>query len=219
MSNTRYRRQLDLIDPRTAKEFPITIIGAGGIGSWTALSLAKSGFKNITVYDHDVLEEHNISNQAYPSNHVGESKVESLNSVLNFYGADQFNVLDTKFEPGDQAEGVLVMAVDSIGARKEIFEAVQYNPDVTHIVDGRMGLSNINIFTFSMSDTDKIKRYKEEELDAEDVAELPCTARTTVGTATTIGGMMTMRVVSILNDDEQKFMEVYDIKNQFQISE
>ena len=48
---------------------PVTIIGAGATGSWLALMLAKLGIQDITVYDFDVVEEHNVPNQGKLSNH------------------------------------------------------------------------------------------------------------------------------------------------------
>ena len=50
-------RQLDILPPEQTIT-PITIIGAGAIGSFVALSLAKMGFDDITVYDFDKIESY-----------------------------------------------------------------------------------------------------------------------------------------------------------------
>ena len=44
--NRKYSRQLDLVMPSDLN-FPILIVGAGGIGSWATLALAKMGCSNI----------------------------------------------------------------------------------------------------------------------------------------------------------------------------
>lgn len=38
----------------------IAIIGAGSLGSYIAVELAKSGIKNLSLYDHDIIEKENI---------------------------------------------------------------------------------------------------------------------------------------------------------------
>ena len=43
MNETRFHRQLDLLDLKLSST-PIAIIGAGATGSFTALTLAKMGF-------------------------------------------------------------------------------------------------------------------------------------------------------------------------------
>ena len=62
MENNRFWRQLDLCPPDKLT-FPITVIGAGAIGSATVVTLAKMGWSNITVYDEDDLADHNFPNQ------------------------------------------------------------------------------------------------------------------------------------------------------------
>ena len=42
----------------------VMIGGAGGIGSWLTFLLVRAGFKP-TVYDFDVIEEHNIGGQLF----------------------------------------------------------------------------------------------------------------------------------------------------------
>ena len=49
-----FLRQMDICPPEKL-QFPITVIGAGAIGSASVLTLAKMGCGNITVWDHNVL--------------------------------------------------------------------------------------------------------------------------------------------------------------------
>ncbi len=59
-----YLRQLDIIDPGkfTGK---IRVIGVGGIGSPTAIILAKMGFKRFVLMDDDTVEPHNLPSQFF----------------------------------------------------------------------------------------------------------------------------------------------------------
>ena len=61
MSN-RLIRQQDLINSDILTT-PLFMVGLGGIGSWTAISLAKMGFNNLELWDNDVVAEENFNNQ------------------------------------------------------------------------------------------------------------------------------------------------------------
>lgn len=53
-----------------------TLIGAGGIGSWTAFFLNKLGV-NLTVYDDDIFEERNMGGQLVSKNMIGVYKTDA----------------------------------------------------------------------------------------------------------------------------------------------
>ncbi len=77
-----FHRQLDVLDvPRLART-PITVIGAGAVGSFTVLALAKCGAECITVYDDDTVESHNLPNQWYRLTDLGRPKVEALRELV-----------------------------------------------------------------------------------------------------------------------------------------
>ncbi|MFA5103544.1 MAG: ThiF family adenylyltransferase, partial [Candidatus Thermoplasmatota archaeon] len=56
-------RQMDIVTPTDFEKFHVTIIGAGGIGSPTALAISKMGVEKITIFDNDIVEKHNLPNQ------------------------------------------------------------------------------------------------------------------------------------------------------------
>jgi len=64
----------DQYDPQSRH---VEIIGAGGIGSPLAETLATMGF-DLTIWDKDIVEAHNISNQNYYPDQIGERKVVAL---------------------------------------------------------------------------------------------------------------------------------------------
>ena len=69
-----YWRQLDIFSPKNFTT-SITIIGAGATGSYIAWLLAKMGCRDITVYDADKIENHNLPNQIYGIKDIGKKKV------------------------------------------------------------------------------------------------------------------------------------------------
>ena len=59
----------------------VNILGAGGIGSWVALSLARQGHK-VLVQDYDRVEPHNLGGQLYSSKSIGKLKVTALTEII-----------------------------------------------------------------------------------------------------------------------------------------
>jgi molybdopterin/thiamine biosynthesis adenylyltransferase len=62
--------------------FPLTVCGAGALGSHLADNLARQGFQRIRVIDRDRVEEHNVSTQLYGEADIGSWKVEVLRQRL-----------------------------------------------------------------------------------------------------------------------------------------
>ena len=61
---------------------PVTLCGAGALGSLLADNLARQGFRLWKVIDRDRVEEHNVGTQLYGESEVGAWKVEALRSRL-----------------------------------------------------------------------------------------------------------------------------------------
>ena len=76
----RYLRNKDLIDQSRLDK--ITVIGAGGIGSALLQNAAIMGFKEITVWDPDMLEEHNLSTTSWPEQFLNMPKVAAAETIL-----------------------------------------------------------------------------------------------------------------------------------------
>lgn len=61
----------------------VIIFGVGGVGSWCAESLVRSGIMNLTIVDSDIVCPTNINRQIQAlARNVGESKVEELKKRL-----------------------------------------------------------------------------------------------------------------------------------------
>ena len=61
---------------------PVTLCGAGALGSHLADNLVRQGFRRLRVIDRDRVEEQNVSTQIYGEGDVGAWKVEVLKSRL-----------------------------------------------------------------------------------------------------------------------------------------
>jgi len=70
-----------IIDDQIADR-KVLLVGAGSGGSHTAELLVRSGVKNLTIIDHDVVEPANLSRSVYRLEHIGSPKVEALTRHL-----------------------------------------------------------------------------------------------------------------------------------------
>jgi molybdopterin-synthase adenylyltransferase len=88
------------------KDFPVTICGAGALGSNLTENLARTGFAKLKVIDCDRIEEHNLSTQLYYRSDVGAYKAKILANHL--YRAIGTSVMaETKTLTADNAAQLL----------------------------------------------------------------------------------------------------------------
>ena len=64
-------------------DYRVAIFGVGGVGGWCAEALVRTGVRNITLVDDDIVAESNVNRQrqATPST-IGRMKVEVLRDIL-----------------------------------------------------------------------------------------------------------------------------------------
>lgn len=190
-------RQADLI-PEAVLGERITIIGAGAIGSWTALALAKMGFENITVYDHDKIEIENMNSQFYPISAIGELKVQALCKLVESFTQVNITGRPCKYERG-MFSGIVIAAVDSMAVRRLIWEEHKNKSFGTRaIIDPRMGAENALLYVMNPLDArDQASYEKSLYADDEAVAER-CTAKATIYTANMLSGLVCKAVKDLV---------------------
>ena len=180
--NNIYQRQLDIVKPEELN-FPITVIGAGGIGSWTVLALAKMGCYNITVVDPDTIEEHNTASQLYSTNHIGMPKVIALaHQVSALTGKDLLHVHQKTFQDyyleSEDMPKVLISAVDSLNARREIWEMIKPVIDTMDMyIDARMTAEMLRLLIVTPHDENSIEAYDRKINGKTKAHKESCTAR------------------------------------------
>ena len=196
----RYARQLDIIDS-TKVAIPIHIVGAGGIGSFTTLAIAKMGFNNITVYDFDTVENHNIASQFYKKEDLDRPKVDCLKENVAQFTDIDIKTYNGKIEEVTIQDGILIIAVDSMQVRAEIAE--KYKDSNLYIIDGRMGGLQLEIYSMLATD------YPETIVPVDDVQHDLCTAKAISFNCMVIGGLIGNYVRKYINNEETKESVIY----------
>ena len=76
----------------------IHIVGCGSVGSTVAENLARCGVTNMTLWDFDKVEPHNLANQMFRQQDIGKLKVEALLDILQEINPEVVNKVELKPE-------------------------------------------------------------------------------------------------------------------------
>lgn len=139
----------------------VHIIGCGAIGSTVAENLVRFGITNITLYDFDRVEPHNIANQMFRATDVGKTKIEALADYLAEINPDCKD--DLKLVPdgwtGQRLAGYVFLCVDNIDLRREIATACKENRYIKGMFDFRMRLTDAQHYAANWSDKEMIETF------------------------------------------------------------
>ena len=188
-------RQLDIIDPAKLS-LPIHVVGCGSVGSWTALTMAKVGATQLTVWDFDVVEEHNIPNQVYRPSDVGRPKVEALAEIVEAMSGNPVRIRNRRFD-GLVDSGIVILAVDSMDARIDLWRALRDQP-IGWLIDSRMGAEVARVLTVNTSSLTAQRDYARTLYRSTEALQEPCTARSTAYCATGLASFITAKLVKII---------------------
>ena len=153
----------------------VLVFGAGGVGSWAAEALVRSGIGKIGIIDHDKVCFSNINRQIEATSlTVGEPKVSSLkkrlleinpecevtawDEIFKLESVDKFNIKNTDY---------VIDAIDTINHKLDLIETVS-NEGVTLFSSMGMALkldpSKIKITSIWKTDVCSLARLVRQEL-------------------------------------------------------
>ena len=142
-------RHQEIFNPHDYNHLGVTIIGAGAIGSRVFATLVELGVSNVTVYDFDVVEGHNLCSQAFIHKGVGSFKVDALSHLaLDKLGTipTDYRFINERVTPKTPLAGAVFLLVDSLAERRNLFQAMGL--DVHHVIDVRMAATHGNVYSF-----------------------------------------------------------------------
>jgi molybdopterin/thiamine biosynthesis adenylyltransferase len=207
-------RHINVFLPETFGDTPIHIIGCGATGSKIAISIAKLGITTLHLWDDDVVESHNIANQAYSLNDIGKSKVDALSSIIKEH-TGLIPICHNEKVKNQKLSGVIFVLTDTMASRKEIFEnCIKLNLSVQLLIETRMGTDNGRVYSINPSNPSQVEDYL-NTFYTDDIAETSaCGARTSVGpTADVISGVAVWQFIrhhNIKTDRPSEFKDTLE---------
>lgn len=160
----------------------VEIVGAGGIGSWTAPLLARCGYP-IMLWDNDVVSMTNLGGQLFPITSCGMKKVDVVEMFIrHFCSGASITPVRGRFTAASKRTNapIMVSALDNMETRKQVFDAWLAMPSIPKnspipklLVDGRLLAEQFQVY-FVTDDAEKIGRYRQSLFADEEVEEQVC---------------------------------------------
>jgi molybdopterin/thiamine biosynthesis adenylyltransferase len=209
----RLWRQLDILHPDKCKE-KVYIIGAGATGSFTALSLAKMGLTNITIFDHDTIEEHNFPNQLFPIRTKGMNKALAVKEIVKEFTEVDIEAVPEKYTK-QELKGIVISALDSMKGRKDIYKQCKDNLNVRLLIDPRTGAEMFRILTLNPNMFDKCENYEKTLFSDNEALRVPCTAQAIIYSVLMVSSHICNQVKRLLMDQTYKEDIFMDLPNNY----
>ena len=208
--NQHLTRQMDLI-PLEVLDTPINIIGAGAIGSFTALALTKMGFNNLVVFDDDTIDVENMNCQFFRFKDIGKSKVNALQELIEDFTNHKIEIIPTKWD-NIPMEGITICAVDSMSVRKQVFERFYKQVNGSKlIIDPRMGAETAMLFAYNPMSISEGNSYSKSLYSDDEAVQERCTAKSTVYCALGLSSMICTLVKNFVVDNKYKKQTLFDV--------
>lgn len=215
----RFRNQEGLINPDKLAKTKFLIVGCGAIGSFYAMTLAKMGAKYVTVMDHDKIEEHNLTNQMFPTYMTNKFKVDALAEVCEMFGDAKPHTIKGDFDASTSSRidlasfDVIVSCVDNMDVRKTIYEAIK-GRTTGLFVEGRMGAQVFRAYAVKLGNKAEHEYYEKEWYPQSEATPDRCTQKSIIYTVLQVSGVMLSMTKRYLTGKETVPVEViYDCLN------
>jgi hypothetical protein len=194
MTTNRFLRNKDLIPQ--AKLNHIGILGLGGIGSQLVPLLSIMGFKKITGWDHDILEEHNLSTTMYPQGALGKPKAEVAENVSKMYAVnpDEVKFYDEYYDEKSPTMPKMVTCLDNMESRLVAYNLWLEQSNRKFFIDLRMGAMAMEIIVA----TKENDNYLDTWLPSHQISQEPCTMKHTIFTASIVGGFGVDQIFNVI---------------------
>ena len=197
--------------PSKLLNVPITIVGAGAIGSWAALILSKAGFSALGVVDFDKVEIENLNSQFFSLKHdVDEFKVVALQRNIEWLTSQKVSINTEKYEKGAY-DGIVVCAVDSMEVRKTLWEEHKNHAGTIALIDPRMSAEFASLYVMKPSRTADHEDYPKTLHSDKDSVQERCTAKATGYTASLLAGLVVKAVKDLVTGTPYARVTLWDI--------
>ena len=143
---------------------PVTLVGAGGIGSTVAPMLVRAGVTKLIIWDPKVVAPVNLQMQNFYAKDLGRPKaVVMARRAKDINPQVEVSYHTRMFTKDDPLDGIVVGAVDLMEeGRLQIYEAVKRSSGVKLLVDGRFTRKGdfIDLFFIDPTSEEEMEHYR-----------------------------------------------------------
>lgn len=182
----------------------VHIIGCGAIGSWVAMQLVRQGITSFELWDFDVVDEHNLTNQHYPKAHVGKPKVASLQAQMKSVNPSLSITIHNEPYQEQPLAGYVFLCVDSIDLRRTIATFHQDNKLIIAMFDCRMGLTAAQHYAAEWHDPKQVTRFLASMNFTDDEVEITSACGTQLSVLPTVLNITQVAVANFMNHVRQQ---------------
>jgi hypothetical protein len=167
-------------DILTNKDMKVVVLGAGAVGSFIVDHLVALGLTNVTVYDDDIVESHNITNQRYGNISIGKPKATELMEIIYATYGVKINAFVNTEDEVNEAD-VIFNCTDSYKGRTEVKLSLDNGCKKLYFETG-MGVNHWEVIFCEgcMYDTITRPTLEEYETPLEGEPTSPCGSRLTL---------------------------------------
>jgi hypothetical protein len=186
----------------------ITVVGTGGIGSWTVFNLSRIGH-SLILCDNDRCDATNVTGgQMFRNSDIGTEKVFAIQKIVREFGCtNQIDAISELFSEDIGCTPITITGLDNMKARKQVFESwenlLNNSEDKENFlfIDGRLTMELNETFAIRGDIPEQIENYKTNWLfDDSEVEDLACTAKQTTFMAMNIASLITASVCNFLTN-------------------
>lgn len=171
-----YSHQSHMLDRNQIK--PVVVFGSGSIGGWSVLALANAGVTDITVFDDDVVESHNVPMSIYRPSDVGRPKVDALQERIKWETGVTIKTHQEKFRDQPLGRCSIISSIDQMEqngcGRIPIWNRVNGSIKIDVMVDTRIDRWFGEIYTIVPTLRSDIENYSQTLMPDEEMAMQVC---------------------------------------------
>lgn len=188
----------------------ILVVGQGGIGSFVTFYLSRIGHE-ITTFDFDTFEAHNLGGQLITTDYIGSTKSYSIKSMMHV----EFGCTNTiynnnqRWNKEDIILPIVFSCADSMKVRNDLFETWVSNlsnfpkEEPKCFIDSRMGAVAGEVFCISKGS--QIKEYRKTLFDDSEAAELACNTKATTHCAALLSSIAVGLMNNVISNKNVDF--------------
>lgn len=169
---------------------PVTVIGAGGIGSHLIFQLSRLRPTVMNIYDPDIVDPSNTSGQLYSNPQNNTYKVSSIaDFVKDYSNYCNLNAHALRYE-NQPLTPVTFTGLDNMSTRKLVYENWKKLGQGI-LIDGRLAAETLQVYCIQADDKEAMAKYESEALFSEEEAEHTiCSYKQTTHVAAMIASVM-----------------------------